>query len=55
MCFSWDEMVAYDLPAMINFILLTSGKSELFYVGHSQGSLIAFTGLSRDVQLAAKV
>ena len=53
--FSWDEMAKYDLPAMINHALLISGKQSLYYVGHSQGTMMAFAGLSMDKSLAKKV
>lgn len=52
---TWYEMAAYDLPAMINFATHTTGQKDLFYIGHSQGSLIAFTQLSRDKELAKKI
>ena len=53
--FSWDEMAKYDLPAMINHALFISGKPSLYYVGHSQGTMMAFAGLSMDKSLAKKV
>jgi hypothetical protein len=34
--YSWDEHSKYDLPAIINFALKTTGQSQLFYAGHSQ-------------------
>ena len=48
-------MAAFDLPAMINYALSVSGQNQLFYVGHSQGTLIAFTGFSINSSLAAQV
>lgn len=36
--FSWHEIGFYDLPAMIDFMLMTTGSSKAFYVGHSQGT-----------------
>lgn len=36
--FSLHEMGQYDLPAMIDFILLTTKREKLSYIGHSQGS-----------------
>lgn len=52
---SWQEMAEYDLPAMLNYALNVSGEKQLFYVGHSQGTLIGFTGFSSNPQLASKV
>lgn len=48
-------MAEYDLPAMLNHALNVSGEKKLFYVGHSQGTLIGFTGFSSNPQLASKV
>ncbi|EGV91922.1 Gastric triacylglycerol lipase [Cricetulus griseus] len=40
--FSYDEMIKYDLPATINFILKKTGQKQIYYVGHSQGTVIGF-------------
>ena len=52
---SWDQMAKYDIPALLNFALEISGQSTLDYVGHSQGTLVAFTGFTLDLNLAKKV
>jgi pimeloyl-ACP methyl ester carboxylesterase len=36
--FSFHEFGFYDLPAMINYMLKTTGKPRCFFVGHSQGT-----------------
>ena len=36
--FTWDENAKYDLPAMIEYVLETTGEQELFYAGHSMGT-----------------
>jgi len=36
--FTWDEMAKFDLPAMIEYVLETTGEQELFYAGHSMGT-----------------
>jgi lysosomal acid lipase/cholesteryl ester hydrolase len=53
--FSWQEMAEFDLPAMIDYVLHVTGQSQVFYVGHSQGSLIGFTGFSFNKILAKKI
>jgi len=53
--FSWDEMSDYDLPAMVDYALQVSGQSQLFYIGHSQGTLIAFAQFAKNKELASKI
>nr|XP_048294616.1 tear acid lipase-like protein [Myodes glareolus] len=53
--FSYDEMIKYDLPATINFILKKTGQKQIYYVGHSQGTLIALGAFSTNQQLAEKI
>jgi len=43
---SWQEMAKYDVPATVDAVLERSGKKNLYYVGHSQGTLIMFTHLA---------
>ncbi|XP_020962856.1 triacylglycerol lipase 2 isoform X2 [Arachis duranensis] len=44
---SWDELVAYDLPATFQYVHDQTGQ-KLHYIGHSQGTLIALAALSKD-------
>ncbi|VDL97394.1 unnamed protein product, partial [Schistocephalus solidus] len=53
--FSWDDMAHNDLPATIDFVLNQTGKDKLFYIGHSQGTQIAFAKLNSDPVLRSKV
>ncbi|XP_061491413.1 putative lysosomal acid lipase/cholesteryl ester hydrolase [Rhineura floridana] len=53
--FSYDEMAKYDLPASINFILKKTKQEQIFYVGHSQGTSVAFIAFSTMPQLAKKI
>ena len=45
--FSFDEMAAGDLPAMVNYVTETTGRSKIFYIGHSQGTEMGFIEFSR--------
>lgn len=53
--FSYDEMAQKDLPAVVNHILKTTGQEQIFYVGHSQGTTIAFIAFSTMPELASKI
>jgi lysosomal acid lipase/cholesteryl ester hydrolase len=48
-------MSQYDLPAMINHILKTSNAPNLYYIGHSMGTLTMFVRLAQDKEFAKKV
>nr|XP_012236042.1 PREDICTED: lipase 3-like isoform X2 [Linepithema humile] len=40
--FSWHEIGTRDLPAMIDYVVNTTGREKLFYLGHSQGTTTFF-------------
>ncbi|KAJ8749265.1 hypothetical protein K2173_018745 [Erythroxylum novogranatense] len=43
---SWDELVAFDLPATVQYVHDQTAQ-KLHYVGHSLGTLIALAAVSR--------
>ncbi|XP_038986066.1 triacylglycerol lipase 2-like isoform X2 [Phoenix dactylifera] len=43
---SWDELVAFDLPATFEYVYRHTGHQKLHYVGHSQGTLMALASFS---------
>jgi len=53
--FSWDQMAAYDLPAMINQALQITNVDSLYYVAHSVGSTAGFAKFSDDKIFAQKI
>lgn len=53
--FSWHEVGVYDITAMIDFVLKTTGQSELFFIGHSQGSTALMVALSEMPEYNAKL
>ncbi|XP_062142725.1 LOW QUALITY PROTEIN: lipase 3 [Drosophila sulfurigaster albostrigata] len=53
--FSWHEIGAYDLPAMIDYILELTGEKALHYVGHSQGCTTFFVMASFRPEYNAKI
>lgn len=53
--FSWHEMGIYDLPASIDYILEVTGKANLHYVGHSQGTTAFFVMASLRLDMNSKI
>ncbi|KAI5638926.1 alpha/beta hydrolase fold domain-containing protein [Phthorimaea operculella] len=53
--FSWDEMGLYDLPATIDYILQATGKSQVKYVGFSQGTTSFYVMASLKPEYGEKV
>ena len=53
--FSIDELASLDLPAVVDYVLKTTGHPTLTYIGYSQGSAQAFAGLSISEDLNAKI
>lgn len=53
--FSWQEMAEIDLPATVDFILQQTGKTQLAYIGHSQGTTIMMTKMSEDPVFSSKI
>ena len=48
-------MAKFDLPATIDYIQNITGQDQLVYIGHSQGTLIAFAAFSTNPELAKKI
>ena len=48
-------MALKDLPAVIDFITETTGQQQIYYAGHSQGTMMAFAGFSRNQSLAKRI
>jgi len=46
--FTFDEMAKFDVPAITEFALSTTGQQYVYYVGHSQGTLVGFIQFSQD-------
>ncbi|KAL1473263.1 hypothetical protein MTO96_038804, partial [Rhipicephalus appendiculatus] len=53
--FTFHEHAIYDLPAQIDYVLSETGRSQLLYLGMSQGTLIFFTMMSERPEYNDKV
>eukprot|EP00106_Octopus_bimaculoides_P014318 XP_014781760.1 PREDICTED: gastric triacylglycerol lipase-like [Octopus bimaculoides] len=52
---SFDHMAAFDLPASLDYVTKVTGQEKMYYVAHSQGSLIGFLAFSENQTLANKI
>lgn len=43
------------MPAVIDYIKQTTGVEQMYYAGHSQGTMIAFAGFSENQTLAKSI
>lgn len=48
-------MIQYDLPTLIEGVLKVTGKKQLTYIGHSQGTYQFFAGLGIHPKLKYKI
>ncbi|XP_044735390.1 lipase 3-like isoform X2 [Chrysoperla carnea] len=53
--FSFDEMGAYDLPVMIDYVLNYTNQEYVTFIGHSQGSTAFFALLSERPEYNDKI
>jgi lysosomal acid lipase/cholesteryl ester hydrolase len=53
--FSIDEFAIFDVTAVVDHVLLTTGADKVDYIGFSQGSAQALIALSLDEELNHKV
>ncbi len=51
----FDEHAQKDLPTMLEYVLKVTGQKKLFYVGHSQGTIMGFAGFSFNQELAKSI
>lgn len=48
-------MGRYDVPAIINYILLTTSRTKLIYIGHSMGCAVFFVAMITHPELNDKI
>ena len=51
----FDEIGKYDVPAMINYILNTTGRQKLSYIGHSMGCATFYIAMITYPKLNDKI
>ncbi|XP_074595058.1 gastric triacylglycerol lipase-like [Brevipalpus obovatus] len=53
--FSYDEMIEYDVPAIIEYVLGVTRREKLAWIGHSQGGMVMFGHLSQHPEQSEKI
>lgn len=51
----FDQHAQIDLPTMLDYVLNVTGKDKLYYVGHSQGTIMGFAGFTFNQSLAKHI
>ncbi|KHJ93476.1 hypothetical protein OESDEN_06610 [Oesophagostomum dentatum] len=52
---TWQEISSLDLPASVDYVLKNTGQSGLYYIGHSQGTVVMFAKLAEDPDFSNKI
>ncbi|XP_055677535.1 lipase 3-like [Lutzomyia longipalpis] len=53
--FSWHEIGVSDLPANIDYIVQHTGRSQIHYIGHSQGTTVFWVMASEVPQYNSRI
>ncbi|XP_063725136.1 lysosomal acid lipase/cholesteryl ester hydrolase-like [Symsagittifera roscoffensis] len=53
--FSLFEMAKYDLTASVDYLLTVAKTDQIFYIGQSQGTIIAFSQMAENFDFQAKI
>ena len=48
--FSWSQMGRFDIPAILKYITLKTGKAKIAYIGHSMGTTAMFYLFATDYE-----
>ena len=52
--FSFDQMAQYDLPSIVNYAKQRDQVEKVYYIGHSQGTLIYFLSYMNNPEFLEK-
>ena len=51
----WDQRGRYDLPAVFDYVLSTTGREKLVYIGHSMGCIMFWVAMITHPELNDKI
>ncbi|CAI8032080.1 Gastric triacylglycerol lipase [Geodia barretti] len=53
--FTFDQHALIDMPTMLTKVIDVTGQQRLFYVGHSQGTIMGFAGFTANQSLSSHI
>ncbi|CAB3397353.1 unnamed protein product [Caenorhabditis bovis] len=53
--FTWQQMSEFDLTATVDYILRNTSQDFIYYLGHSQGTMIMFARLAENREFSKKI